>query len=102
MVEIDSKFIGLTADLGDFEAKFVFPAKYKAQNRAISTNTHIHFETEIHFILNGKYTLLTDSERIELNKEDVCIIPKGISHEMIPYSTDSRAFNMLMSVNPLR
>ena len=102
MVIIDSKFIGLNADLGDFEIKFVMPSKFRAKNKASTANTHIHFETEIHFILNGKYTLITDDNSYTLKKHTVCIIPKGISHEMKPESSDSRVFNALLSINPLR
>ena len=102
---IERKIIGLTADMGDFEVKFMFPLKTSVRNKiatdSVSVHPHIHFDTEIHFILCGKYTLVTDCAEFVLKKNDVCIIPKGISHELIPENEHSHIFNMLLSVYPL-
>lgn len=103
---MQSKFEGMTVNLGGFEAKFVFPSSFgkkpAVQGTVSEKPPHIHYDSEIHFILSGEYAAITDKTEYRLPKNSVCIIPKGISHLVTPLSADVQCFNMLISLEPLR
>ena len=93
-----SKFRGIGAEISGYVAKFVFPSKTKTEYTGMERPFHIHFDSEVHFILGGSYLLVTEKGKFELEKNSICIIPKGISHDMRLQKGCGKTFNMLISV----
>lgn len=92
---------GITVNLGGFEAKFIFPSNKKTFKKTTHGPLHFHFDSEVHFVLSGNFTLITDGKEYTLDKDSICVIPKGISHDAIYTQGDGSNFNMLVSLRPL-
>ncbi|MBQ8605952.1 MAG: helix-turn-helix transcriptional regulator [Clostridia bacterium] len=100
-----TRFSGITIDLGSFEAKLVFPTALKSERRTAETESgrpHIHFESEVHFVLSGNCTLFTEQREYALKENSICMIPKGIAHDSIVAEEKNRLFNMLISLKAKR
>lgn len=99
-----TKFSGMTVLLENTRAKLVFPAKMEGGSVQFHKDTHvsqhIHYDIETHFILAGGYRLITPQQEYTLEKDSVCMIPKGLSHQIIRAEEDSDIFNMLVSLHP--
>lgn len=100
---MQTKFRGITVQLANTQAKLVFPAKldqgHAEFHKGMSSNQHIHYDIEVHFVLNGRYQLNTTQQIIILKENTVCVIPKGCSHQLSPETDDSNIFNMLVTLS---
>ena len=96
-------FSGMTVQLENTRAKLVFPAKQQGGQLRLSRNNsdrqHIHYDIEVHFILQGSYRLLTPQSEYTLEENSLCIIPKGCSHQVLPGLENSQSFNMLVTLH---
>lgn len=101
---MESKFSGMTVLLENTRAKLVFPAKVEMGEltfrKNISPSQHIHYDIEVHFILAGRYRLVSQQQDILLEKDSVCLIPKGYSHQILQEEPGSDIFNVLASLHP--
>lgn len=101
---MESKFSGMTVLLENTRAKLVFPAKVEMGElkfrKNFSPSQHIHYDIEVHFILAGRYRLISQQQDILLEKDSVCLIPKGYSHQILQEEPGSDIFNVLASLHP--
>lgn len=101
---METKFSGMTVLLSNTRAKLVFPAKLEMGemkfHKETSPNQHIHYDIEVHFILAGRYRLISQQQDILLEADSVCLIPKGFSHQILPEVAKSDIFNVLVSLHP--
>ena len=101
---METKFSGMTVLLSNTCAKLVFPAKQEMGemkfNKATSPSQHIHYDIEVHFVLAGRYRLVSQQQDILLEKDSVCLIPKGFSHQILQEEVKSDIFNVLVSLHP--
>lgn len=100
---MESKFSGMTVELENTRVKLVFPSKQADGTIRITQNNsdrqHIHYDIEVHFILEDTYQLVTAQTEYSLEPNSVCIIPKGCSHQMHP-GLQGSSFNMLVTLHP--
>lgn len=101
---METKFSGMTVLLSNTRAKLVFPAKQEMGEmkfyKETSPNQHIHYDIEVHFILAGRYRLVSQLQDILLEADSVCLIPKGFSHQILQEEAKSDIFNVLVSLQP--
>lgn len=101
---MESKFSGMTVLLENTRAKLVFPAKVEMGElkfrKNFSPSQHIHYDIEVHFILAGRYRLISQQQDILLEEDSVCLIPKGYSHQILQEEPGSDIFNVLASLHP--
>lgn len=101
---METKFSGMTVVLENTRAKLVFPAKVEMGElkfrKNFSPSQHIHYDIEVHFILAGRYRLVSLQQDILLEADSVCLIPKGYSHQILQEEPGSDIFNVLVSLHP--
>lgn len=101
---MQTKFSGITVQLSNTQAKLVFPTRldhgHVELRKSMSSNQHIHYDIEVHFVLRGCYQLDTTQLKFSLTENTVCVIPKGCSHQLSPETADSDIFNMLVTLAP--
>ncbi|MBR2309504.1 MAG: helix-turn-helix transcriptional regulator [Oscillospiraceae bacterium] len=98
---MESKFSGMTVLLENTRAKLVFPAKRSQDgvqfHKQTAPNQHIHYDVEVHFVQEGTYRLVSPRQEFLLEKDTVCLIPKGYSHQILRTSEHGELFNVLVS-----
>ena len=63
---------------------------------------HFHFNSEIHVVTEGQYTLHTEEKSHLLRKGDVCIIPKGVSHGSVSSGEGCVRLDLILSLSRRR
>ena len=101
---MESKFSGMTVLLDTTKVKLVFAAKPDNGaayfHKQTAPSQHIHYDIEVHFILAGRYRLITQQQEFVLEPNSVLVIPKGYSHQILSEDENGDIFNMLASLHP--
>lgn len=85
-------------EIEDIVLEFTYSPNITNFSYHLTEIPHIHFEYELHFIIDGECPVCVDDKDYIITENSVCIVPKKANHYFPGHSGKCEGFGMMMTV----